>query len=769
MGRGLPRWSLGSLGSLQRGVLSAGRRLPRWSVRAVWWAAAAAWLLAGVSWGTCGLRGCPDPAELVAYQPESAPVLLDRDGRAFARLMPVDHRVVPIDSLPAYVAPAFVAVEDHRFFRHGGVDAVRVLGAALRDVRSGGYEEGASTITMQLARNLFPQRLAARQRTLRRKLFEARVALGIERRFSKREILELYLNHIYFGDGAYGIDAASRDYFDRPASRLTLSQAAVLAGVVRRPGYYDPRERPDAVRRRRDLVLGLMARQGWITAERARSAAQAELAVADAHASSAGPFAAYYVDEVRGVLERRFGEKLYGTGLRVRTTLDAKAQRAAESELADQLRAVERGRYGRLRAPKYGAAGGLDASGTRYLQGAVVVLQARTGDVLALVGGRDHRQSRFDRAVAGRRQVGSAFKPFVYAAALRAGFAPTQPVMDEPIAVRLSAHRVWRPTNYEGDYEGLVDLRHALVHSRNVPTVRLAQAVGVDPIAQIARDAGVTADIPRQPSMALGTVSLSPLELTAAYTAFANLGERVAPRFVVSVEDSTGEELWRPPIRREEALDPAVAYVLTDILRQVVDRGTGRAVRSAGFWGTAAGKTGTTSDAKDAWFVGYTPDVVAGVWIGFDQPRPILAHASGGVLAAPVWGRLVRRITDAGSAYDDWRVPDGVVYRDVDPASGATVEQGCGTEYGDVPLRVPFVRGSVPDAVCPRPRSAGGWFSRVFHDIFGRGDDRAEEDRYDLTPVTALGRTLGARILPGTVDGGEPGADEGRGVRISSR
>ena len=733
---------------------AAVRRFPAPSQRAVLIAGAATWVFVGVTWQTCGLRGCPDPADLVAYQPAAAPVLLDRDGEVFTRLMPVDRAVVSLDSLPAFVVDAFIAVEDRRFYQHDGVDWRRVFGAALANVRAGGYDEGASTITMQLARNLFPDRLPARSRTMQRKLSEARVAQAIERRFEKYEILELYLNHIYFGDGAYGVDAAARAYFGHRAAELSVAEAATLAAMVRAPNHYDPRERPAAVRPRRDLVLALMGTQGLLDPQLVIAAAETPIETADkSEAAASAPSGAYFIERVRDLLEARFGEEMYGTGLRVRTTIDPLAQAAAERELAAQLSAIEGGRYGTWRSPRYGDDAALDASGTPYLQGAVVVMEAATGDVLALVGGRDHRQSRFDRAATGRRQVGSAFKPFVYAAALQHGFAPSQPIMDAPFAVRLDRNRTWEPENYEGGYDGLITMRDALVRSRNIPTVRLAQALGIEPIIHLAQGAGIEEAMEPNPSLALGTPSVTPLELTAAYTAFANLGTRVEPRFITSVEDSTGQVRWRNAVAARPAVDPAVAYVLTDMLRDVVDRGTGTAVRSAGFWGEAAGKTGTTSEAKDTWFVGYTPHIVASVWIGFDQPRPILARASGGALAAPVWGRLMREIAgDAGRA-EPWQPPDDVVFRYVDPASGMVLAQECETQYGEIPVREAFLRGSVPDSFCPRRPELGGWISRFFGRVF-RGRRYEQERSWDATPVTARDHTLGARVLPGTVDGG---------------
>jgi penicillin-binding protein 1A len=722
-----------------------GRRLA-WSLVI---GAGVVWLFLGLAWGTCGFRSCPDPARLVAYQPGAAPVLLDGDGRPFATLSPAQHRLVPLDSLPEYVPRAFIAVEDRRFYHHHGVDWRRVVGAAIADLRAGGAEEGASTITMQLARNLFPDRIPGSARTLTRKLLEARVALAIEDRFSKREILELYLNNIYFGDGDYGIDAAARDYFGRPATRLTLAQAAALAALPRAPSYYDPRTHPSRARARRNLVLSLMAHQGVLDSVAAGRAETTRLAVA-AEPPTGGrerQLGGYFVEAVRDVLEAHFGEDLYGSGLRVYTTLDSTAQRVAETALDGQLRTIERGGYGRFRGPRYSVHAVADSSGSDYLQGAVVVMNAHTGDVLALVGGRDFRQSRYDRALNARRQVGSAFKPFVYAAALQRGFAASQPIADEPYQVRLDRHRAWSPVNYDGDYQGLISLRDAIVLSRNVPTVRLAQAVGMRPIIDLARRAGISDEIPTSPSAALGTASLTPLEMAGAYTTFATLGVRAEPRLISRVTDANGHVLWQPPVVTRPALDPAVAFVLTDMLRDAVDRGTGAAVRDVGFTGPAAGKTGTTQDARDAWFVGYTPDLVASVWIGFDQPREIMPHATGGRLAAPVWGRVMSKIYAQRSMPWPWTPPDGVVFADVDPSTGRTLQGGC-TPNDEAPRREIFLQGHVPDPACPR---TGGWFLDLLRTFFGHRPQAAAAVGDDDTPITDVGRILGARVLPGTL------------------
>jgi penicillin-binding protein 1A len=658
-------------------------------------------MLLGFLWQRCGLAGCPNVGRLSAYQPGGATVLLDVDGEPFADIAPVEYDVVSLDSLPAYVPAAFLAVEDKRFYDHNGVDFRRVGGALLADLRAGGFVQGFSTIPMQLARNVWPDRLPGRQRTLRRKMLEIRVAADIEQRYTKDEILELYLNHIYFGAGAYGIEAASRSYFGKPARRLTLQEAAVLAALPKSPTLYNPRRFAERARQRRDLVLVLMAQQGRITGAESESARAARLGVSreapPRRRVATGP-APYFVEATRRVLEDRFGEALYTAPLRVHTTLDLRAQRIAETQLEAQLRAVERGAFGRYSAPRYSATQP-PAGAPEYVQGAVVLMDAVTGDVRALVGGRDFRQSRFDRATQARRQVGSAFKPFVYASALEEGYAPSQLVSDSVLRLELAGGEVWEPMNHGRENEGYVTMRDALVRSKNVPTIRLAQDVGLADVTRLARRAGIRSDMPSVPSVAIGTAALTPLEMTAAYTPFARLGTAVAPRFVTRVEDPTGRVLWTPRVEANQVTDSAVSYLVTNMLEEAVRRGTASTVRRAGYSGVAAGKTGTTNDGADAWFVGYTPAHVATVWIGFDRPATISGTATGGSLAAPVWARIMAEYTRPARP-PAWPVPRGVVELQVDPATGLVLRPGCRPVSGPARTEL-FVATQQPARVCP--------------------------------------------------------------------
>jgi penicillin-binding protein 1A len=699
-------------------------------------------LASAIAWNRCLFQQCPDVTRLNAYRPGHAPVVLDRHGARLDELVPSETELVRLAALPRHVGEAFVAVEDRRFREHGAVDWRRVIGAAWADLRAGRAIQGSSTLSMQLARSVFPDRLPLQERTLARKLLEVRVAAEIERTFGKDAILELYLNHVYLGNGSTGVEAAARNYFGKRASQLDLPSSALLAALVKAPGRYDPRRNPEEARARRDLVLGLMQAQGRIPPEEARAARAAPLGVV-ARRPRGPASGGYFVEEVRRELEARLGEALYEDALRITTTLDAATQRAAEEELVRQLDAIERGSFGRFSGPRYEAAAGSGRDTAPYLQGAVVVLDAATGDVLAWVGGRDFEDSRFDRVRGSRRQAGSAFKPFVYAAALEAGRGLNDRVLDEPLELQLDRRRVWAPRNYDGVFEGPVTLRDALVRSKNVATVRLAQELGTGHVADLARRAGIAPPIPREPSMALGTVSVSLLELATAYSTLAGLGVGVAPRLVQRVERPDGQPVWQaPPPQRRHVLDEATAFLITDTLREALSRGTGSPVRGAGFSAPAAGKTGTTNDGADAWFVGYTADAIAGVWVGFDERRPIVARATGGRLAAPIWGRLMSRVYAGKVPPRAWPRPTTVVEGWVDRSTGFVLAAGCRPTDG-MAYRELFVLGRRPAAVCPDP----GEPRPMEATIMGIELPDAEQ------PLAAVEHPAGTRLVPAGAEG----------------
>jgi membrane carboxypeptidase/penicillin-binding protein len=525
----------------------------------------------------------------------------------------------------------------------------------------------------------------------------------MERHYTKEQILEAFLNTISFGRNWYGIDAAARRYFGKPAAQLTLAEAASLASMPKSPVQYDPARNPERNRERRNTVLDLMVQQGYVTAAQAAAAKREPVrTVPNGGIVATAP---WFVDVVR-IQAERAGVPVREGGFRIHTTLDPQLQAAAVASLREQLDALEK-RPG-WRHPtyaKYHAAGDSGARGKpAYLQGAVVAVEPSTGDVRALVGGRDYADSPFDRAVDGRRQPGSSFKPIVYAAALSAGLTPNAPVGDTAIAIRLPEGRVYAPDNSDNAFLGILPLREALARSRNPVAVQLGQMVGIDSVAALARRFGIRAPIAPYPSSALGASAVQPLDFVTAYATFANLGVAVEPRLVARVEDRAGKVVWTPPRSAPTlALDPRIAFIVRDMLRDVVERGTATSVRRfVPARVPVAGKTGTTNDNADVWFVGMTPDLVAGVWIGFDTPKTITPGAAGGTLAAPIWGQMVGKWYGANRPVGSWTPPAGLVTAELDrqtglPADSLTPVERRYTEY--------FVDGTQPGAVPLTPWS----------------------------------------------------------------
>ncbi|GJG87227.1 hypothetical protein tb265_24080 [Gemmatimonadetes bacterium T265] len=642
-----------------------------------------------------------DPWRIIALP--QASVVLARDGSTVVGEIGRQIRTsVALRTLPRYLPAAFVAVEDKRFYQHNGVDVVGIAGA-LKDAVLG-EARGASTITQQLVGNMHADAIDRRDRSPARKLREQQAAIEMSQHYSKEQVLEAYLNTIYFNHGRYGVDAAARYYFGKPAAGLSLAEAASLAAMPKSPVLYDPARYPERNQERRNTVLELMAEQGVVP--RAQADAAKLEPVRTATESGVVAASRYFVDVVRTQAERA-GVPVGQGGYRVVTTLDPSLQVAAADALAQQTEALERrpgwrhptlGQYRQAAgaaAPNGGTAG---AAAPAYLQGAVVALDPASGDVRALVGGRDYADSPYDRAVSGRRQPGSSFKPFVYAAAVAQGTPPNAIVGDTALRVPLPDGRVYSPENSDGRFLGLVTMREALARSRNPVAVQLWGQAGPDSVAALARRAGINAPIAPNPANALGATALQPLDLVAAYAAFDNGGLAVSPRFVARVEDRAGRAVWAPAAAPPApALDPRVTFVVRDMLRDVVERGTATSVRRyVPARVPVAGKTGTTSDNVDVWFVGMTPDLVAGVWLGFDRPQTITSGAAGGTLAAPVWGQMVARWYQNRAVGDGWNAPPpGVVSLVLDrqtgqPADTSTPDARKYTEY--------FLEGTEPGA-----------------------------------------------------------------------
>ena len=635
---------------------------------------------------SCGFGGCPAPAEIRAFRPPEGGKIVDRNGLLIARLTVVRRVNVPLDRVPSYVREAFIAVEDRRFYEHDGLDWRGVFRAAVRNTAALGVREGFSTITMQVVRNTYLARYFS-ERSLRRKMMELRLARLLEASLTKDQILELYLNVIYLGNGVYGVEAASRDLFGKSVDRLTLAEGAMLAALPKGPSAYTPRNNPQRALARRNLVLAVMVREGYVARRRADEAARQPIIVAHDEWRPVQPNDSYAVDAVRAVVDSVLGHRdreELGNAT-VYTSLDLRAQLAADRAVRRRATAIARESGG-----SYGARGEAE------VEGAMVALDPLTGDVRALVGGRHFERGSFNRALAAHRQPGSAFKPFVYAAALGTGMTPATMVDDEPVEVQ-QGRDVWSPSNFDDEYLGRVTLRRALERSANAATVRVSRAVGESRVAAVAHANGIASALPTVPALALGAAEVTPFELVAAYAPFANGGYRVRPRLVQRIENADGTPLWtNAAAPAVQVMDPRDAYQLTSMLRAVVDHGTGHTLRDLGVKGRVAGKTGTTNNGADVWFVGYTPSLVAGFWFGYDTPRTIGPDASGGRLAAPAWADFyLTGWREPAASASAWVPPAGMEARTIDAVTGELATEWCPTQQTEY-----FKPGTSPTEPC---------------------------------------------------------------------
>ena len=625
-------------------------------------------------------------------QPAQSSLVFARDGSLIGEIGREKRTLISIRSLPRYVGQAFVAVEDQRFYQHDGVDVVGIAGA-LKDAVTGD-PRGASTITQQLVGNMHPEIIDRTDRSLSRKLREQAAAREMEKRYSKEQILEAYLNQISFGHGWHGIESAARHYFGKGAAQLTLTEAATLAAIPKGPAIYDPLKHPKRVTDRRNLVLTLMADQKYITPAQAAAAKRVPLETVPNAGFAVD--ASYFVDVVR-IQAERAGVAVGTGGYRIYTSLDPLLQRSANRSLVEGLEAVEA-----LPGYRHTKFASRAKGSTDYLQGALVAMDPTTGDIRALVGGRDYRESSFDRVIDGMRQPGSAFKPIVYAAAIADSLTANAIVADTAIAIPLDRGRVYRPDNSDHEFLGPITMREALAKSRNVVAVQLATHVGMDTIVTWARRFGIDAPVAPYPASAIGASALQPLDLVGAYTVFANLGAHVGPRFIYRIEDRAGAAVFTNPAPAPRpVIDPQVAFIVRDMMREVVERGTATSIRRYLPENIpVAGKTGTTNDNTDVWFVGMTPDVVAGVWIGFDKPKTITPGAAGGTLAAPIFGRMMADYYAARSP-SEWRAPNGLIVAELDRVTGQLADS---TTPPDRRYMEYFLAGTEP-----LPLRVNGW------------------------------------------------------------
>jgi len=665
----------------------------------------AAALVLGAWARACAGNRCPSIEGLGTYDPDQASKVYAADGRLITDLGKERRTVVALKEMSPAIVAAFLSTEDKRFYQHHGVDWVRFFGAVKANILAGGVREGFSTITMQLAGNLFPEDINRQERSLGRKLREAHVAKEIEARYDKDKILELYLNQIDLGNRAFGVEAASQRYFGKSSRELNVAEAATLAAMPKAPSRYNPRRHPARALQRRNTILGLLAANGTITREEAERWRAYPLLLSSRDDFSA--VAEYFVEYIRQQLDARFGPRLYTDGLRVYTTLDLEVQQSAERALESQLGAIEAGTYGPYHHLTYAAyleqraesEDDTEHTNTPYLQGLAVTLEARTGRILAMVGGRDFEDSKFNRATQALRQPGSTFKPIVYTAAVRAGIPLTTIMVDEPITVQMPGTQPpWEPQNYDNAFSGPMPLRQALYKSVNIVAIKLGMEIGEEAvIAEGTRFGLVASPIPAVPSIHLGSAVVKPLELIAAYTAFANQGERATPMGILRVEDRQGNILWQPRPRLEPVMDPPLAWIMNGALQDVVRRGTGtQAVAGLAF--PIGGKTGTTNDGNDVWFIGYTTDLVTGFWFGLDVPERIKPNAQGGILAAPAWRQMMTEVYERRPTPGGWAQPDGLVSVEIDRTTGFRASPYCPASVREMDW---FLPGSEPNEACP--------------------------------------------------------------------
>jgi penicillin-binding protein 1A len=633
-------------------------------------------------------RTLPSVTALESFQPLVGTKLYDDNDELITELH-VERRIfVPLAHIPPSLRDAVIATEDKRFYYHWGIDPIGIARAVAQNYRRGRIVEGGSTITQQLTKLLF----LTPDKSLERKMKEAVLALELERRYSKDRILEMYLNQVYFGHGAYGVEAAARTYFGKSVSELNVKESALLAGLPRAPTTYSPFDHGETAKRRREVVLRRMVEFGVLKDAEAKRLARSDLGlIPPERRRTTGQ---YFLDYVQQGLEAKYGaDMVFKGGLNVYTTLNPTMQLAAEQAVRDGLKALE----GRTVKSKPG----------EHPEGALVTIEPQTGYVRAMVGGYDFFRSEFNRATQARRQPGSAFKPFIYIAALEAGFTAATRVEDAPVAYPVANGQVWKPENYDRKFRGPTTLQQAIEESVNVVTVKVQERIGLNHTIQVARRFGIASPLDVNLSLALGTSDLTLIELTSAYGALANQGQWMPPTTIRYVTDAQGKLLEEHTPEPREAVSPETAYVITSMLRGVVERGTGQAAKVLGR--PIAAKTGTTNDYSNAWFIGYTPRLATGVWVGYDRPRSLGKDETGSRVAVPIWTSYMGKVL-GDSPKEDFPMPDKVVVVpvDLDPSNECVRVVPMAFVKGTEPAACGARRQSVPPVGAPGTSSPTG-------------------------------------------------------------
>jgi penicillin-binding protein 1A len=599
----------------------------------------------------------PSTETLKNYKPSTVTKIFSEDGEVIGEFSYERREVVSLDRIPNHLIQAFVAGEDARFFQHKGLDYLAILRAFFSNIFSGEIVQGGSTITQQVVKSL----LLSPEKSFARKIREAILANRIERHLTKEEILFLYLNQIYLGHGAYGVAAAAESYFAKTVEDLNLAESAVLAGLPQAPSKYSPFHHPQQAKKRQVYILNRMAEEGFISSSEASKAAQASYLIRGKDKPTIER-ALHFVEYIRRYVEEKYGkDALYKDGLQIFSSVDLHFQETAQEAVEAGLKELEK-------REKYRS-----ADMPWVPEGALICFDLETGYVKAMVGGRDFRKSQFNRVTQARRQTGSAFKPIVYASALDKGFTPASIIVDSPIVFEWGDNR-WKPKNYEGTFSGPTTLRNALAHSVNIVTVKIAQEVGVEYIRDYAQRLGISSPLHNTLSMALGSSSVTLYELTKAYSVFANQGNRSKPIFIKKILDRNGNILeenlphsYFEASEQEEIVTPQTAFIMTYLLEGVVQHGTGWRARSLGR--PVAAKTGTTDQFMDAWFIGYTPELITGVWVGFDEEKPLGENETGARAASPIWVAFMSKVLK-DKPKRDFPIPEGIEFIKIDPKTG---------------------------------------------------------------------------------------------------
>jgi penicillin-binding protein 1A len=605
------------------------------------------------------IRDLPQIRSLETFTPSAITRIYSSDNVLLAELYKEKRDPVPLRQIPDYLKKALIITEDRQFYSHCGIDIKGIARAVITDIMAGKFVQGASTISQQLSKTLF----LTPDKTLKRKLKEAFLALQLERRYTKDEILELYLNQIYLGSGAYGVASAAKIFFGKPVTDLQLSECAMIAAMPKAPSRFSPLVNPELALKRRNIVLKQMVNAGIINSGKYRAAVAVPFIPAENKTKNKAP---YFVDYIKNILENQFGAaRLYRGGLTILTTLSARMQEISDRSIAHGISALKARRAkNNILAPDP--------------QGALIAIDVKTGGIIAMSGGTDYGKSHFNRATTALRQPGSAFKPIVYAHAVEQGFNQAMRILDAPIAFQgASKKKEWRPENFSKTYQGEITLRHALTHSKNIPAVRLIEKLGTSSVIDFARKLGIQSRLAPDLSLALGTSELRLMELTASYAIFANKGIYIRPHGIVQIRDADQRIIWQPSIEKRPAISRDSAAIITNILEGVILEGTAKKAKM--IHRPVAGKTGTTNMYKDALFVGFSPSVACGVWAGCDDFSTLGPLETGARTALPVWIEFMDNALSR-TDYEYFDIPDNVVKVRINPKTGKPVSDGGGVD-----------------------------------------------------------------------------------------